>query len=68
MASSLNIGMSVPGANGGSLYDSASAGQQVENETEEERRKRLQAMKNAQQLPGGVSSLAAGYGQALSAR
>jgi hypothetical protein len=59
--------MSVPGATG-SLYDSASAGQQVQDETEEQRRKRLQAMKNAQQLPGGVSSLAQGYGAAISMR
>jgi hypothetical protein len=61
----LNIGMSVPGSSGSSLYDSLSPAQQVEGETEEERRKRLQAMQNAKQLPSGMSSLAAGYGAAL---
>jgi hypothetical protein len=67
--STLNIGMSVPGANtGGSLYDLASAGQQVNDEEEEQRKKRLQSIKSGQQLPGGLASLASGYGAALSTK
>jgi hypothetical protein len=64
MASSLTVGMSVPGATS-SLMDQPSIGSQVAGETEEERRRRLQAMQNAKQLPGGMSSLAAGYASAL---
>jgi len=40
-----NIGMSVPGAS--SLYNAPSAADQVQNETAEQRRKRLQAMAQA---------------------
>ena len=54
------IGMSVPGAS--ALMSPA---QQVAGETEEQRRKRLQQMQNAKQLPAGMSSLADGYGSAL---
>ena len=64
----LNIGMSVPGSSGSSLYDSLSPAQQVDDETEEQRKRRLQAMQQAKQLPSGVSSLASGYGAALSTR
>jgi hypothetical protein len=67
MASSLNIGMSVPGATS-SLMDAPSPADQVAGETEDERRKRLQQMQNARQLPGGLSSLAQGYGAALQTR
>jgi hypothetical protein len=35
------------------------------DETEEQRRKRLQKLQAARQLPTGASSLAAGYGAAL---
>ena len=59
-----NIGMSVPGAS--SLYNAPSLGQQVQNETAEQRKKRLQAMAASKQLPSGsMSSLAQGYGAAL---
>jgi hypothetical protein len=64
MASSLNIGMSVPGATS-SLMDQPSIASQVAGETEEERKRRIQAMQNARQLPNGLSSLASGYGSAL---
>jgi hypothetical protein len=64
MASSLGIGMSAPGATG-SLYDAPSAASQVANETDEERKRRLQANRNAKQLPTGQSSLAPGYGSAM---
>lgn len=67
MASALMTGMSVPGS-GPSLLDAPSIAEQVEGETAEQRRKRLQNLKNAQQLPGGMSSLAAGYGAALATR
>lgn len=58
------IGMSVPGAsslmNGGSLAD------QVNNETDEERKKRLAALQASRMLPtGGASALGLGYGSAL---
>jgi hypothetical protein len=56
--------MSAPGS-GSSLLDQPSIAGQVAGETEEERRKRLQNMQNAKQLPAGMSSLAAGYGSAL---
>lgn len=56
-----NIGMSVPGATAlmGSPAD------QVGAETEDERRKRLQKLQAARQLPVGGASLAQGYGAAL---
>jgi hypothetical protein len=58
------IGMSVPGAS--SLYSGASPADQVAGETEEERRRRLQKLQAARQLPGaGSSSLAQGYGAAF---
>lgn len=58
------IGMSVPGAS--SLMGAPSLADQVAGETEEQRRKRLQGQQAAQQLPAGMSSLAAGYGSAIS--
>ena len=54
------IGMSVPGAS--SLMSPAD---QVGAETEEERRKRLQKLQAARQLPVGGASLAQGYGAAF---
>jgi hypothetical protein len=58
----INFGaMSVPGGNPGD----SSLGQQVAGESELERKKRLLAQKNQQQLPLGLSSLASGYGAAL---
>jgi hypothetical protein len=58
------IGMSVPGAS--SLMDQPSLADQVAGETEEQRRKRLQAMNAAKSLPAGISSLAPDYGAAMS--
>jgi hypothetical protein len=59
-----NIGMSVPGAS--SLYNAPSLASQVQGETEDERRRRLQKLQAAQRLPSGsMSSLAQGYGAAL---
>jgi hypothetical protein len=55
--------MSVPGAS--SLMDQPSIANQVAGETEEQRRKRMQAMQGAKQLPIGISSLADGYGSAM---
>lgn len=57
------IGMSVPGAS--SLMDQAAPADQLAGETAEQKRKRLQAMQNAKQLPVGMSSLADGYGSAM---
>jgi hypothetical protein len=58
------IGMGVPGAS--SLYGSPSLREQVAGETEAERKRRLDKLRAAQQLPsGGTSSPAAGYGAAL---
>ncbi len=62
MPSTNQIGMSVPGAS--SLMGSPA--DQVAGETEEQRKKRLKAMQDAKQLPVGMSSLADGYGSALS--
>ena len=56
------IGMSVPGAT--SLYPPSPA-DQVAGETEEERKKRLQKLQAARQLPVGAASLAQDYGAAL---
>lgn len=56
--------MSVPGAS--TLMTAPSAADSVAGETAEERRKRLQAMANAKQLPAGISSLAPDYGAAMS--
>lgn len=56
------IGMSVPGAS--SLMPQSPA-DQVAGETEEQRRKRLQKLQAARQLPAGASSLAQNYGAAL---
>jgi hypothetical protein len=58
------IGMSVPGAS--SLMPSPA--DQVAGETEEQRKKRLKALQDAQQLPVGISSLGEGYGSALTMR
>jgi hypothetical protein len=44
---------------------SQSIGDQVAGESEEMRRKRLQAIAASKQLPTGLSSLADGYGAAL---
>lgn len=57
------IGMSVPGAS--DLMGRNSTADQVAGETEEQRKKRLQRLQAAQQLPAGVSSLGQGYGSAL---
>lgn len=57
------IGMSVPGAT--SLMSQQSPADQVAGETEEQRKKRLQKLQAARQLPAGVSSLGQGYGSAL---
>lgn len=56
--------MSVPGAS--SLMDQTSMASQVAGETEEQRKKRLANMQAAKQLPVGMSSLADGYGSAMS--
>ena len=64
MPGQTSIGMSVPGAS--SLMGGASIADQVAGETAEQRRKRLQAMQNAKQLPAGISSLAPDYGAAMS--
>jgi hypothetical protein len=56
-------GMSAAG--GSFLLDAPSIGGQVAGETEEERRKRLAALQASKQQPQGMSSLAAGYGSAL---
>jgi hypothetical protein len=62
MAALSSIGMSVPG----SMTDAQSSlAQQVQGETDEERKKRLAQLRAAQGLPAGVSSLAQGYGSAL---
>lgn len=58
------IGMSVPGAS--NLYGPPSLSDQVNDETEEQRKKRLQNMAAARQLPSGASPLAGGYSSALS--
>jgi hypothetical protein len=53
---------------GSALMPSTSIADQVQSETDEERKRRLQAIQNAKGLPGdGTSSLAAGYGAALGA-
>jgi len=62
MAMPNTIGMSVPGAS--SLYSAPALSDQVNAETEDQRRKRLQQLQAARQLPGS-SSLGAGYGAAL---
>jgi hypothetical protein len=50
------------------LYGGApSFADQVQNETAEQRRKRLQASAASKQFPDGMSSLAQGYGAALGA-
>ena len=60
------IGMSVPGASN-LMGAPPSIGDQVAGETEDQRRKRLQALQASKQLPVGMSSLADGYGSALAA-
>jgi hypothetical protein len=60
MANGLNIGMSVPGAASLGMNPS----DQVANETEEQRKKRLQALQAASRALPGVSSLGLGYGAA----
>lgn len=56
------IGMAVPGA---TQLMPPSPADQVAGETEEQRKKRLQKLQAAQQLPVGAASLAQGYGAAL---
>jgi hypothetical protein len=57
------IGMSVPGA---TALMPPSPADQVANETEEQRRKRLQKLQAARQLQGaGAASLAPNYGAAF---
>ena len=56
--------MAVPGAS--DLMSSQGMADQVAGETEEQRKKRLAAMQASQQTPVGMSSLAGGYGDALS--
>lgn len=63
MASPYGSNMSVPGAS--SLMGPPSLGDQVAGETEDQRKKRLQAMQASKQLPVGMSSLAEGYGSAV---
>lgn len=55
------IGMSVPGAS--ALMPSPA--DQVMNETDEQRKKRLQALELARTQPGMSAVLGAGYGAAL---
>lgn len=59
------IGMSVPGAS--SLMDGGvpSMADQVKGETEEQRKKRLQALAASHTEPGTSALLGAGYGTAL---
>jgi hypothetical protein len=64
MAAPMTIGMSIPGAS--SLMGAPSLSDQVGGETEEQRKKRLQALQASKQLPAGMSSLADGYGSAIS--
>ena len=54
----------MPGAS--SLMDQASPAGQVGAETEDERKKRLARLQASKQLPVGMSSLAGGYGSAMS--
>lgn len=58
-----NIGMSVPGAS--NLMPSTDLGAQTPLETEEQRKKRLQALASATRMTPGVSALGNGYGAAL---
>jgi hypothetical protein len=60
----VNIGMSVPGAS--DIMGAQNVSSQVAAESEEERRKKLALMRQAQQLPVGATSLGGGYGAALS--
>jgi hypothetical protein len=55
------IGMSVPGAS--ALMPSPA--DQVAGETEEQRRKRLQALQASQTQPGASALMGGGYGNAL---
>lgn len=64
MAGSNTIGMAVPGAS--TLMGAPSLADQVQGETEEQRKKRLAAAAASKQLPVGMSSLGAGYGDAMS--
>jgi hypothetical protein len=58
------IGMSVLGAS--SLMQGGSVADQLSNETEEQRKKRLAMMEQARLLPTtGASTLGLGYGSAL---
>ena len=61
MAQGSTIGMSVPGAS--NLMPSPA--DQVANETDEQRKKRLQAMQMARTQPGMSAVLGSGYGAAL---
>jgi hypothetical protein len=56
---SLNLGA-------GGLMQGASVADSVASETEEQRRKRLQAVQAARTLPGATTGIASGYSAALS--
>lgn len=63
-----DIGMSVPGAS--SMMDDRSLADQINGETEDQRRKRLQKLRAAQGLPVGMSAVTGtapggGYGSAF---
>ena len=59
----MNPMMGAPAAS--DLMGATSPADQVAGETAEQRRKRLMSMKASQQTPVGATSLAAGYGSAL---
>ena len=60
MPGGVNIGMSVPGAS--SLMTSPA--DQMTNETEEERKRRLAALQASSRLTPGISDMGYGYGAA----
>jgi hypothetical protein len=60
MALNFNVGMAVPGAS-----NLMAPSDQVANETEEQRKKRLAALQASQRMTPGLSSLGLGYGSAL---
>lgn len=64
MAMKNTIGMSVPGASS-LLGAQPSLSDQVDGESEEQRKKRLQAMRSAQTQPGANELMGSSYGAAL---
>ena len=65
-ASSLStIGQSL-GLGASGLMGGASVADSVASETEEQRRRRLQAMQASRTLPGSTTGIASGYSAALS--